>query len=705
MRSSSRPGFKGLVASALAAGFLAACGGDSGDAGGGGRGGTAAGGRGSGGSGVAGMHAGSAGSGPGGSGIGGFGGSHGGAAGGTVVGSGGAAGSIVVGSGGGGAAGGIGGAATGGVPASGGAPGTGGAVGGRSGVGGTASGGTGVGGGGARGGAAGSAAGGSGTGGLAGSGVAGSGVAGSGVAGTGVAGNGGGGAGGSTVVSCSGTSMVPGRPVLWAPIRGAYTGNATADAALMTLRPTFVWHAPAGCAADTYELQVDNSCAPGQIANCAFPSPEIATSVPSSTTRFTPSTALAVQTTAPVGAVYSWRVRACAGAGACGAWSEVGYLNVGRVLNDINGDGYADLVAQSIDRTTFAYGFEIYPGSAAPAAATSVHLAGPSLGRVAYYSGPIFVGDVNGDGFGDFLCLSYDPISTMTTPLVFFGGANLAALNSVFLLTSAVPNHLNFFADAGDINGDGFSDIIQDIANGVSSEPLTFNVYFGAAAFVAKGPDLHTMGPLTTGLIQVDFSAGIGDLNGDGFPDVAIFHTADHTGLIRIFLGGSAPDLTSDGDISLADFSAVPAGDLDGDGYDDVVVSQIGYGILHGGPTIPTGYSVIDPTNGVRVALAGFDINADGHPDLLLSGGRGLVLGGPTLTPASGLASLTADSSSRQVTWADYNGDGRPDFADGDATTHQLILLLNDGTLNPPATSPLSAPSAYALSGSFAYGH
>jgi len=263
-------------------------------------------------------------------------------------------------------------AATGGMAAGGGVPGLGGGAGGRTGLAGAAGGGTGTGGAGGRGGAAGA----SGRGGLAGSGVAGSGVAGNGMGGAGV-----GGAGGSPVVSCSGTSMVPGRPVLWGPIRGAYTGSATADAALMTLRPTFVWHAPAGCAADTYELQVDNSCAPGQIASCAFPSPEIATSVPSSTTRFTPSTALVVQTTIPVGAIYSWRVRACAGAGTCGAWSEVGYLNVGRVLNDINGDGYADVVAQSNDRTISASGFEIYPGGAAPAAAAPVHLAGPLLER------------------------------------------------------------------------------------------------------------------------------------------------------------------------------------------------------------------------------------------------------------------------------------------------------------------------------------
>ena len=498
--------------------------------------------------------------------------------------------------------------------------------------------------------------------------------------------------------------------MLWGPRRGAYTGSRTADPALMTLRPTFVWHAPAGCSADTYEIQIDNSCVPGQIATCAFPSPEIVTSVPSTTTRFTPSTALGVQTTAPVGAVYSWRVRACAGAGNCGAWSEVAYLNVGRVLNDINGDGYADLVAQSLERTNFTYRLEIYPGGASPATATSTHLGGAAIGGNTYLA-PVFVGDVNGDGFGDFLARYQDPLSFVTTPVVFLGGTNLSALSTVSLMSNDQPNHSSFFADGGDFNGDGFSDIIQDIA-GVPTGAMGFAVYFGAAAFVSKGPDMQTLGPVTSpppasAVMQRDSSATIGDIDGDGFPDVAIFHTADnHTGLIRIFLGGNAPDLVSDGDVTLTDiFFASSAGDLDGDGYDDVVVNLNGYGILHGGPAIPTAYAVTDATH--TVALAGFDINADGHPDLLLKGGSGLVLGGPTLTPASGLTALTTDSLSRQLTWADYNGDGKIDFADGDSASHQVFLLLNDGTLNPPATPPLPAPSVtpYALTGSFASDH
>ena len=705
IRSSFRLTFMGLVAGSLAASLFASCGGDSDGGGGGGRGGGAAGAKGGGGSGVGGGHAGSGGAnvGGGGAGVAGTGGAHaGGAGGGPLPGSGGQSPGGAPGSGG------SGGAASGGQGGFAGSTATGGHGGaGTGGQGATATGG----------GQGGSATGGQGTAGHGGQGGMGTGGAAGGGGRAGAAGGaagatggaGVGGAGGSTVVSCSGTSMVPGRPVLWGPRRGAYTGSPTADPSLMTLRPTFSWHAPAGCAADTYEIQIDNSCTPGQLATCTFPSAEIAMSMASSTTRFTPAAALPVQTTAPVGAMYAWRVRACAGAAGCGAWSEVGYLNVGRVTNDINGDGYADLIANT--NSSGAARLDIYPGGPGPATSTSVHLDGPA-GPAETLTDPVFIGDVNGDGFEDFLCRERSSGSLTVTPIVFLGGANLAALNYVTVPSPDQQGHYSFYARAGDFNGDGFSDFIEDQVAGVSIESMPFNVYLGAAPFVGKGADLQTNGPLTppspggTTPMQRDVSRPVGDINGDGFPDVAIFHTAeDHSGVIRIFLGSSAPDVVSDGDVPVMDLLplAGSSGDVDGDGYDDIVVNGGGgYGTLRGGATVPSSYT---PTETFKLAiLSGFDINGDGRNEILLRDDPGLVLGGPTAVTTAGLTALTGNSQTRSLTYADYNGDGRTDFAKGDSSTHQIVLFLNDGTLNPPASSPLPAPSVspYFLLGTFA---
>lgn len=502
--------------------------------------------------------------------------------------------------------------------------------------------------------------------------------------------------------------MVPGRPALWSPGRGAYTGSPTASGSLMTLRPTFVWHAPAGCVADTFELQVDNSCVPGQLAACTFPTPEIATTVPATTTRFTPSAALAVQTTAPVGAIYAWRVRACAGASGCGAWSEVGYLNVGRVTNDINGDGYADLIAQSTERTTFTYRLEIYAGSATPGTTAPVHLGGAPLGGVQYVA-PSFIGDVNGDGFGDFVCWRQDTAPMMkNVPVFFLGGPNLSSLTSVaFTSYQTDYGSPSSFSNGGDFNGDGFSDVAASFTPGISTTQLGFYVFLGAATFAAKAPELMTLGPPAASLSS-DSSRTVGDVNGDGFSDIGLFHQSLGSGgaTLRIFLGGSSPDVSSDGDVTLTDLATLadPSGDVDGDGYDDIVLNSGGYGLLRGGPTLPNSYA---PIGASLVLISGFDINGDGKTDLLLRDAPGLILGGATLTPMAGLTPLTGNSQTRSLTWADYNGDGRTDFAEGDSSTGQVLLFLNDGTLNPTPTAPLPGPavSPYVSTGAIARGH
>src|SRR3569623_2300442 len=121
-------------------------------------------------------------------------------------------------------------------------------------------------------------------------------------------------------------------PVLLQPEQGAATGSVWAPA---SLTPLFQWTAVAG--ASSYELQVDDSCVTP--VECPFPTPEIGVTVQQPRYQAPP---LAVSSVAPVGRRYSWRVRACADS--CGGWSPTFLVAVGRQNQDLNGDGYADLV-------------------------------------------------------------------------------------------------------------------------------------------------------------------------------------------------------------------------------------------------------------------------------------------------------------------------------------------------------------------------
>src|SRR5204863_2654153 len=79
----------------------------------------------------------------------------------------------------------------------------------------------------------------------------------------------------ATSTKCDSASP-PAAPRLLRPMRGAYTGSLHAPAAIATLRPTFSWAAVAPtCGAVTYEVQADDSCAPGALDACAFASPEL----------------------------------------------------------------------------------------------------------------------------------------------------------------------------------------------------------------------------------------------------------------------------------------------------------------------------------------------------------------------------------------------------------------------------------------------
>src|SRR5262245_48643876 len=92
--------------------------------------------------------------------------------------------------------------------------------------------------------------------------------------------------------------------------------------------PTFSWAAVAPTCGDIrYEIQADDSCAPGALDACTFPSPELDAKGIADLT-YAPATDLKVSTVPPVGAFYAWRVRACDASTLCGAWSEARYLHV-----------------------------------------------------------------------------------------------------------------------------------------------------------------------------------------------------------------------------------------------------------------------------------------------------------------------------------------------------------------------------------------
>jgi len=255
----------------------------------------------------------------------------------------------------------------------------------------------------------------------------------------------------------------------------------------------------------------------------------------------------------------------------------------------LSGAGCAASLVRAILRRAPVVAIALAAVSPAPAQLYVVHqFEGSSPGQTLGWS-VAGAGDVNGDGFDDLIVAS---------PSCQFFFCGLAGLGAVQVLSGATGGVLHTFpgsvpddrfgfsvAGAGDVNGDGFDDVIVGafgVDVGVVLDAGQATVYSGTDGL----PLLVVSG--TTVNEQVGYSvSGAGDVNGDGFDDVIVGARGGDPGSLpfagraTVYSGGFAPGavLFSAYGSAVSDFfgSAVAgAGDVNADGYCDVVVGAPG---------------------------------------------------------------------------------------------------------------------------------
>lgn len=504
--------------------------------------------------------------------------------------------------------------------------------------------------------------------------------------------------GGPSAPPCDTTGLPPlAVPPLAGPARGLYTGSLHAEAAEQTLRPHFGWGAvTSDCPGLTYQLQLDDSCSPGALDSCAFASPELDAAGLEGTT-FQPDSDLPVSSSAPVGALYAWRVRACDSGDRCSGWSEIRHLFVGRVPDDLNGDGFADVVVQHSEGPTVFLG--------------GVQFDQIADGTLSYTmaSPQVFLGDVNGDGFADLgATIGYAP-TTGLAPHVLFGGPDIGALGGVTLTNSAGTASTNtVIRAAGDIDGDGFADLVVHLNN-----RSTTDIYLGGATLSAN-PDLPLSTPLTE-LNAIPASGSAGDVNGDGYPDLALVVSPDLDSA-QLLLGGPSPSATLSAPIpfgvscTYTNIVVSAGGDVNGDGFGDFFVSCSGVGAFGflGASAPGTSWATSrQPDTTVMTVASGFDIDRDGLDDVLL----GLSPGDPLLflgtgsgidlqTPA--LDAMGDLAAARQIAVADHNGDALADFVTGGYDV-SVQRANGDGSLDPQAVGGFVSGAETSIQGAVVY--
>ncbi|MEO8503968.1 MAG: integrin alpha [Acidobacteriota bacterium] len=451
---------------------------------------------------------------------------------------------------------------------------------------------------------------------------------------------------------------------------------------------------------------------------------------------------------------------------------------------DVNGDGYADVIvgAPGYDLGTLNEGAAfIFLGSAAgiasgnPAGASTTLQSNQSDAQLG--SSVAAAGDVNGDGYGDVIVGArlYDAGQTDEgAAFVFLGSATgVAAGDPSNASATLQSNQAGAFlgasvAGAGDVNGDGYQDVIVGAHHyelGEPNEGAAF-VFLGGAAGVASGNPSTAAATLQSNQVGAEMGgsvAGAGDVNGDGYADVIVGSPYQSLGEVSegaafVFLGSAsgvaagnpsnaAATLQSNQADANLGTSVAAAGDVNGDGYGDVIVGASGYdsgqvnegsaflflggsgsGVASGNPSsaaaelesnqagarLGTGVAGVGDVNGdgyadVVVGAPFYDLGDDeGAAFLFLGSAAGVPSGNPSSSAATLHVNLAAGQTNGQLGSSvagagDINGDGYGDVIvgapkDGFGQTWEgAAFLFLGGARGVVAGSPTSSAANLQL--------
>ncbi len=381
---------------------------------------------------------------------------------------------------------------------------------------------------------------------------------------------------------------------------------------------------------------------------------------------------------------------------------------------DVNGDGYADFLLTVRLWDAGGYGGTVdagkawlfYGGASTPTAAAAWSVEGTQVGeQLGSCAGT--VGDVNGDGYADFVVGrdGWNGTYVDEGAVDLYLGSDSGPVSTSWQVLGGQAN-ANLGAEcgaAGDVDGDGYGDIFVGAwkYDGVAGTDSGAAYLYSGAAAATGVTTWDRTGPQPDARYGATL-ASAGDIDGDGRDDILVggpeMNSVDDTvGSVQILLGGD-PDPVLENSLAGSDEgarlgSAVAGdGDLDGDGYDDVAFGadgwtdgeadegkvQVHYG-TSGGFDPVAGWTwepdIADSEAGAAVTLAG-DFDKDGYADLVVgapgAGGgvvylfRGGAAGLGSTPDWSDDANQSGADFGSSVAWlGDVDGDGLDDLGVG----------------------------------------
>jgi len=408
----------------------------------------------------------------------------------------------------------------------------------------------------------------------------------------------------------------------------------------------------------------------------------------------------------PVPATCSWT------ADGEGTSNRFGYA-VG-AAGDVNGDGYDDVIVGGDQYKAFTGRAYVYAGGPRGLSASPVFVAtGEGVNNHFGYAVGA-AGDVNGDGYDDVIVGAYHQANFRGRAYVYTGGSEGLAEPPSFVLGGEGPD--DYFgrsvATAGDVNGDGYDDIIVGAQAYEESTGRAY-VYAGDAGGLRAGPILVVTGEGTSSSFGQSVGTA-GDVDGDGYDEVIVGAHGYEQGTGRIYVyAGDGGGLKASPIFVAAGrepgdrfgFAVSGAGDVNGDGYGDVIVGAYGAGerrgqvfVYAGGPeglgsspAFTASGEVTGDWFGHSVGAAG-DVNGDGYDDVIVGarnhdGNKGRVYvyaGGAAGLDAAPLFTFEGEAPNSWFghavgTAGDVDGDGRAEvivgaYGYGDWTGRAYVL-------------------------------
>lgn len=280
------------------------------------------------------------------------------------------------------------------------------------------------------------------------------------------------------------------------------------------------------------------------------------------------------------------------------------------------------------------------------------------------------LGDIDGDGVGDIVAGCYQSVGGLLSGYAYSVSGRTGEIIYVHAPSFSFSNFGRSVAGVGDINADG----VPDIAIGAPGDGAFY--IFSGADNTSMGPYSHPYGSVANFAVDID---GGGDVNGDGVDDFIVGVTGNNGPAGFVYAGGGGilyelPLAAGSGAVALlGDLTGDGKSEFCGAGPDGTSPRPVAVYSGHDGSLL---YNALAATTSIDAVEAVGDVDADEIGDFAVVGGAAQVFSG-----ANGQEIYSLGGARSICGMGDVDGDGVPDVGVGATSGLSGKLKIFSGAL------------------------